>query len=121
MIFLFKLRTILLKFVTGFWRNFKDLVISLHNWLPTTNPSVFFKDAIVLVVIPKPINNKNVKKKIYQFYKDFSWKLEIDEFAEIIINNSKVKTGSYQDALNVMKMIDKIYTSDTEWYKSLKN
>ena len=73
-----------------------------------------------IIVIPKPINNKNVKKKIYQFYKDFSWKLEIDEFAEIIINNSKVKTGSYQDALNVMKMIDKIYTSDTEWYKSLK-
>jgi predicted dehydrogenase len=73
-----------------------------------------------IIVIPKPINNKNVKKKIYQFYKDFSWKLEIDEFAKIIINNSKVKTGSYQDALNVMKMIDKIYTSDTKWYKSLK-
>ena len=29
----------------------------------------------------------------------------------------KVKTGSYQDALNVMRMIDKIYISDLEWYK----
>ena len=43
-----------------------------------------------IIVIPKPINNKSLKKKIYQFYKDFSWKLEIEEFAEININNRKV-------------------------------
>ena len=66
------------------------------------------------------MSKKDVQKKVYQFNKDLSWKLEIEEFAKIINNNIKVKTGSYQDALNVMQMIDKIYLSDVEWYKKFK-
>ena len=61
------------------------------------------------------------KKKVYQFLKDDSWRLEIEEFAKIIKYNMKVSTGSYQDALNVMRMIDKIYLSDDEWYKKFKS
>ncbi len=74
-----------------------------------------------ITIISKPSINRNYKKKIYQFYKDYSWKQEIDEFAKVINNNMKVKTGSYQDALNVMRMIDKIYISDVEWYKKFKS
>jgi len=74
-----------------------------------------------ITIIPKPKIKKINKKKIYQFYKDHSWKLEIDEFAKIINQNMKIKTGSYQDALNVMRMIDKIYISDVEWYKKFKS
>ncbi len=70
-----------------------------------------------ITIIPKPSIKKNQKKRIFQFYKDSSWKEEIDEFAKIINKNMKVETGSYQDALNVMRMIDKIYISDVEWYK----
>ena len=70
-----------------------------------------------ITIIPKPSIKKNQRKRIFQFYKDSSWKEEIDEFAKIINKNMKVKTGSYQDALNVMRMIDKIYISDLEWYK----
>ena len=70
-----------------------------------------------ITIIPKPSIKKNQRKRIFQFYKDSSWKEEIDEFAKIINKNMKVKTGSYQDALNVMRMIDKIYISDVEWYK----
>lgn len=73
-----------------------------------------------ITIITKPISKKDVQKKVYQFNKDLSWKLEIEEFAKIINNNIKVKTGSYQDALNVMQMIDKIYLSDVEWYKKFK-
>jgi len=32
-----------------------DSDISLHNALPTTRPSAFFNDEMVLIVIPKPI------------------------------------------------------------------
>ena len=32
-----------------------DSEIFLHNALPTTKPSAFFNDEIVLIVIPKPI------------------------------------------------------------------
>ena len=73
-----------------------------------------------ITIIPNSTFSKINKKKIYQFYKDLSWKLEIDEFAKIINYNLDVKTGSYQEALNVMRMIDKIYLSDVEWYKKIK-
>ena len=73
-----------------------------------------------ITIISKSFFNRKNKKKIYQFYKDFSWRLEIEEFARIINYNMKVKTGSYQDALNVMRMIDKIYLSDNEWYKKFR-
>lgn len=74
-----------------------------------------------ITIIPKPKIKEINKKKVYQFYKDHSWKLEIDEFAKIINQNMKIKTGSYQDALNVMRMIDKIYISDVAWYKKFKS
>ncbi len=73
-----------------------------------------------ITIITKPLLKKKIKKKTYQYYSDLSWKLEIDEFAKIIKDNLKVETGSYQDSLNVMRMIDKIYLSDVEWYKKFK-
>jgi len=53
--FFLKLFTILHTFVTGFCLFLIDSDISLHNALPTTKPSAFFNDKIVLLVIPKPI------------------------------------------------------------------
>ena len=53
--FVLKLFTILPIFVTGFCLFLIDSDISLHNALPTTKPSAFFNDEIVLIVIPKPI------------------------------------------------------------------
>ena len=47
--------TILVTFVTGFWRFFNDFDISAHIALPTTNPSAFLRDEIVFLVIPKPM------------------------------------------------------------------
>jgi len=41
--------------VTGFCRFLIDSEIFLHNALPTTKPSAFFNDDMVLAVIPKPI------------------------------------------------------------------
>ena len=36
---------------------------------------------------------------------DNSWKEEIDEFAECIVNNQPVENGTSEDALKVMEMI----------------
>lgn len=46
---------------------------------------------------------------------DNSWKREIDEFAEIIINNSQVLSGSSADALKVMELVFRIYCADRQW------
>tara|TARA_Y100001958_G_C21233599_1_gene559664 strand:+ start:222 stop:1268 length:1047 start_codon:yes stop_codon:yes gene_type:complete len=68
-----------------------------------------------IAIIPKQkinFSTKNVKKKIFVFKKDNSWKEEIEEFAEIIKKDKKVLTGNSFDALQVMKMIYKIYQND---------
>ena len=62
-------------------------------------------------------SGKKFKKMNFFYKKDNSWKEEVDEFANIVKNNSSVKTGNLTDALNVMKMIDKIYKNDKEWKK----
>jgi len=67
-------------------------------------------------ILQKDKKNKLVRKKFY-FKKDKSWKEEVDEFADIVKNNKLVKIGNFNDALNVMKMINKIYTNDNKWKK----
>ena len=61
---------------------------------------------------------KNLKKRNFFYKKDNSWKEEVDEFANIVKNNSSVTIGNLSDALNVMKMIDKIYKNENEWKKN---
>ena len=60
--------------------------------------------------------NGSQKEKKYNFLQDNSWKDEIDEFVSCIKNNNKIKNGTPTDALNVMKMINKIYRSDKDWW-----
>jgi len=54
-------------------------------------------------------------EKIINYLDDHSWKNEVDEFAEIILNDKKVLSGNSADALGVMKMVYDIYFSDKEW------
>ena len=51
---------------------------------------------------------KNFKKKFLDIIKDNSWKEEIAEFTDIILNNKKVVNGNSYQALEVMKMVQKI-------------
>ena len=67
-------------------------------------------------LVPKPTEEKvskfkkkqknQIKKKNF-YFKDTSWKEEVDEFADIIINNKSVIIGNLKDALDVMLMIKK--------------
>jgi predicted dehydrogenase len=49
------------------------------------------------------------------YLEDNSWKQEIDEFADIIINDKEGINGNSTDALEVMKLVYKIYCSDKQW------
>ena len=44
------------------------------------------------------------------YHLDTSWQSEIDHFLECISANQKVRYGTSEDALNVMRMIDRIYS-----------
>jgi predicted dehydrogenase len=46
---------------------------------------------------------------------DNSWQSEIDEFADIIINDKPVVNGNSHDALKVMELVYRIYCADSRW------
>tara|TARA_B100000963_G_scaffold361982_1_gene401604 strand:- start:21216 stop:22295 length:1080 start_codon:yes stop_codon:yes gene_type:complete len=67
------------------------------------------------LIIIKKIPNSNVGslgKEEINYLRDESWKNEIDDFVKCILENKKVEIGSSEDALNVMKLVHDIYSSD---------
>ena len=62
---------------------------------------------------PTGSQNKTVKNYLY----DNSWKDEIDEFADCIVNNKPIDNGTSEDALKVMEMVFKIYKADKNWWE----
>ena len=62
-------------------------------------------------------NNGQMNSTTIQFLNDNSWKEEIDEFSDSIINDKKINSGNSQDALQTMKLIYKIYYNDIDWRK----
>jgi len=57
----------------------------------------------------------NPREECIRFIKDPSWKDEIDEFAECIVNNTPIVEGSSSDAFKTMQLVYKIYCSDKIW------
>jgi predicted dehydrogenase len=49
---------------------------------------------------------------------DYSWQCEVDEFADIIINDKTVLSGNSGDALKVMEMVYRIYCADSRWQEA---
>ena len=67
------------------------------------------RESITIMMNSKKREGNKTK---YTFTKDNSWKEEVDEFANIISNNLKVEIGNIRDAIDVMKMINRIYKND---------
>lgn len=49
------------------------------------------------------------------YLEDNSWRDEINEFADIILNDKSVENGNSTDALKVMEMVYRIYCADKKW------
>jgi predicted dehydrogenase len=60
-------------------------------------------------------DNGQMETTTIKFLQDNSWKEEIFEFADAIINNKKIESGSSSDALETMKLVFNIYYSDEDW------
>ena len=75
------------------------------------------EERLIITKRKKDNKNSNPIEKIHKYSVDNSWKKEIDEFAENIINNEPITNGNSSDALSVMKLIYMIYTSDKRWKK----
>lgn len=69
-----------------------------------------------LKIIPKNESIKgSLKESTISYLEDNSWKAEIDEFADLIINDQNVKNGNSYDALKVMELVYQIYYADKSW------
>jgi predicted dehydrogenase len=60
-------------------------------------------------------DNGQMETTTIKFLQDNSWRDEIFEFADAIINNKKIDSGSSLDALETMKLVFNIYFSDEDW------
>lgn len=57
------------------------------------------------------------QEEIITYLEDNSWKDEIFEFADAIINNQPIQSGTSLDAYLTMKLVYNIYYADQEWRK----
>ncbi|MFI5349847.1 MAG: gfo/Idh/MocA family oxidoreductase, partial [Elusimicrobiota bacterium] len=52
---------------------------------------------------------------ITRYNRDLSWDLEIGAFADAVLNDGPVQSGSSTDALRTMQLVFKIYYADPHW------
>jgi predicted dehydrogenase len=51
----------------------------------------------------------NPREEVVYFDQDLSWKMEVDNFVDCILNDKVIDSSSSTDALRVMELIDRIY------------
>ena len=97
----------------------KEALLELTGILSGTKSYGSENLSIIERVNNDPTGSQNKIEKNYLY--DNSWKEEIDEFAECIVNNQPVENGTSEDALKVMEMIFDIYKADKTWWKYFNN
>ena len=60
-------------------------------------------------------DNGDPKEQTTRFNRDSSWGEEIGLFADVVLNNRVVKSGSSKEALMTMQLVFKIYHADAFW------
>ena len=66
-----------------------------------------------IIIYKRDKNNQGVPREItHTFINDNSWRLEIEDFVESIINDKPVKAGGVKDAYKTLKLVFDIYDSN---------
>ncbi len=65
-------------------------------------------------------NNGTSREEIITYIEDNSWRDEVYEFADAIMNGDRIKSGTSEDALKTMKIVYRIYWSDPDWRETYK-
>jgi len=60
----------------------------------------------------------SIQEETKAYLEDNSWRDEVNEFTQAILNGTKIKHGNSTDALDTMKLVYKIYYSDKDWRKA---
>lgn len=68
------------------------------------------------VVKADPDNDMGDPREMTTRYnKDHSWDEEVRIFADAVVSNRRIQSGSSEDALRTMKLVYKIYFADQQW------
>jgi len=89
--------------------------IELHGIL--SGSKSYGEEKIIVGLKDDESDNGQMETRTVKFLQDNSWRDEIFEFAESIINNTPILSGTSNDALETMKLVFTIYYNDIDWQK----
>lgn len=69
----------------------------------------------ITVAYPRPDDAGDPKEVTTSYNQDNSWRDEIDEFADCVINDRPIVNGSSVEALKTMHLVYRIYCADERW------
>lgn len=72
-------------------------------------------ETMTVVTADHDNDNGDPKEQLTRYNRDLSWDEEITYFADCIINDRPIQSGSSDDALKTMKLVYKIYYADLLW------
>ncbi|MHB1128782.1 MAG: Gfo/Idh/MocA family protein, partial [Ilumatobacteraceae bacterium] len=73
------------------------------------------QETMTVVTANPDRDNGDPREETRQYTHDLSWTAEIDSFANVVINDTPIESGSSRDAYNTMKLVHQIYYADPQW------
>ena len=55
------------------------------------------------------------KEEAFTYLEDHSWRDEVNEFIDAIVNNGSILSGTVEEAYKTMKLVNDIYCADPQW------
>ncbi len=103
------------------WRHRFNLDITLEEGSVTLagilSGSKSYGAETISIIEKSETDNGDPKETIVRYNEDPSWREEIEDFMDCIINQRTVSEGSSQDAWKTMELVYKIYCADKEWQR----
>ncbi|EMY76174.1 oxidoreductase, NAD-binding domain protein [Leptospira weilii serovar Ranarum str. ICFT] len=75
-------------------------------------------ETMTIVTADPDNDNGDPIEQTTRYNKDLSWDEEISYFADAVLQNKEIKSGSYQEAYQTMRLVYRIYYADPEWRKN---
>jgi predicted dehydrogenase len=102
------------------WQHRFNLEISLtHGYIELhgilSGSKSYGEECIIVGKRHEESDNGQMESKVVKFLQDNSWRDEIFEFADAVLNNLPIESGSSKDALETMKLVYRIYYNDAQW------
>ena len=92
--------------------------IELHGIL--SGSKSYGEEKIVVGFRNEDSDNGQMETRTIKFLQDNSWRDEIFEFADDILNHKQILSGTSHDALETMRLVFTIYYNDVEWRNKYK-